>query len=72
MKKLIAITTMFLTSISSISPEAAKAQYSWQCSWQTYCGYNYYGQYTCWRREQCCEQVYNPWTGVYAWQCFWR
>ena len=73
MKKLILAAALLLAPATiTASPQPVEAQYSAQCAVQTYCGVNIYGYYACWQRTQCCESVYNPWTGAYAWQCVWR
>lgn len=70
-KALIAIAlSLFGSTVQQGSaPERAAADYSWQCTWQTYC--NPYTGF-CWQRQQCCQQVWDPFTGAYAWQCWWR
>lgn len=75
MKKLLLAVSIVVASLvgpGPISPVAKANNYTWQCSVQTYCGVNIWGNYSCWQRQQCCEQYWNSYTGAYAWRCVWN
>ena len=68
MKTVFIALALTFASLVGTPPQSAEAQgYSWQCDTRYYCDY-----YGCYYRQYCCIQVWNYYTGAYAWRCEWR